>query len=932
MGLLIVISQIFKHFPLNTITYKTLLKKFKKLSSLLIVLLSLNTFLALAFKQILETNRTTTNRDEMQNNFSATTNITSTHEALPQNVRPIHYVLEMEPNLEDFTFKGHVRIDLKVKDNNVNTIELNTVDLEIKSARIGEKEASSIEYEEDMQRTKFTFPDGVLRNLEYAKLSILFKGTLNSNMAGFYRAKYTDKLTGETKYMATTQMEPTDARRAFPCFDEPNLKATFDIMLISEPNFTHLSNMDVKFTNLRSDGKKITSFNTTPVMSTYLVAFIVSELRYVENRDFRIPIRVYATPGNEHEGKFAADLTAKTLNFFETSFGIKYPLPKLDNVAIHEFSAGAMENWGLVTYRVVDLLLDRKDATLGRIQRVAEVVQHELAHQWFGNLVTMDWWEGLWLNEGFATWMSWYSCNEFEPEWKVWEQYIPDTLQGALSLDSLRSSHPVEVPVKRADEINQIFDAISYSKGASLLRMISKWLGEDIFIKGVSSYLKKFKYKNATTSDLWDALSQVSGKNVRAVMEIWTKKVGYPVITVKEESGKLTITQNRYLSTGDPKPEENKTIYPVFLSIKTKNGVDHSKILNVRSMVIDLPDMEFFKLNTDQSNFYICCYSNERWQKLINQADLLSVEDRTGLVADAKSLVSSGYISTKILLDLVSVWAKNESSFVVWDQIVNSMFSLRSAWLFESDQVKNQLDAFIRSLVVPMVNKLGYDFDSSTNFSLQRLKVEMFSAACTLNDPVITQVALEMFDKYFDGDIKAIPSLIKPAVFNAVIHKGTEDYYNKLYTIYMNSGSSDEKLAALRAMGKFEDPELIKRTLGYLFDGTVLNQDIYVPMQGLRTHKGGVIALWEWLTENWVEITNRLPPGLSILGSVVTISTSAFTSLEMIDEINEFFSTVSTKGFDQSLAQSLDTITTKFKWVQTDHKLLEQYLKDKKFT
>ncbi|GMF63997.1 unnamed protein product [[Candida] boidinii] len=294
--------------------------------------------------------------------------------------------------------------------------------------------------------------------------------------------------------------------------------------------------MDVKEEVELGDDKKKVSFNTTPKMSTYLVAFIVGDLKYIEaDYNYRIPVRVYTTPGLETQGRFSVELAAKTLEFFENKFDIDYPLPKMDMVAIHDFSAGAMENFGLVTYRVVDLLFDEKKSTLATKQRVAEVVQHELAHQWFGNLVTMDWWEGLWLNEGFATWMSWYSCNTFFPEWKVWEQYVTDSLQHALSLDSLRASHPVEVPVKRADEINQIFDAISYSKGSSLLKMLANWLGEDVFVKGVSNYLKKHKYGNTVTSDLWEALSETSGKDVVKVMDIWTKKVGFPVISVKED-------------------------------------------------------------------------------------------------------------------------------------------------------------------------------------------------------------------------------------------------------------------------------------------------------------------------------------------------------------------------------------------------------------
>ncbi|SCV03324.1 LAME_0H09516g1_1 [Lachancea meyersii CBS 8951] len=851
---------------------------------------------------------------------------TSDREVLPTNVRPVHYDLSVEPDFDTFKFDGNVKIDLQVNDCSKDTIQLNTLEIDINSAQIGTQKAVKWDIDTEAQVATLEFPKGFLKDKKTVTLELSFTGTLNDNMAGFYRAKFTDKKTGATKYMATTQMEPTDARRAFPCFDEPNLKATFAITLISSQHLTHLSNMDVK-SELLKGNKKYTTFNTTPKMSTYLVAFIVAELNYVESKHFRIPVRVYAAPGEEHDGQFAADLTAKTLAFFERTFGIQYPLPKMDNVAVHEFSAGAMENWGLITYRVVDLLLDRENSTLQRVQRVAEVVQHELAHQWFGNLVTMDWWEGLWLNEGFATWMSWYSCNEFEPEWKVWEQYVSDTLQSALALDSLRSSHPIEVPVKRADEINQIFDAISYSKGSSLLRMISVWLGEDVFIKGVSDYLTKFKYGNAKTEDLWDALSKASGKDVRKVMDIWTKKVGFPVVSVEESGNKVTFTQNRYLTTKDVKPEEDKTLFPVFLALKTDQGVDHSLVLNDRSATFTLKEADFFKVNADQAGIFITSYTDERWAKLSKQADQLSVEDRTGLVADAKALSTSGYTSTTNFLELISNW-RSENSFVVWEQMIKSLYSLRATWLFESQEVNDALNEFTRKLVSDKIDELGWSIHKSDSYSVQRMKVEMFSTASAAKIPSVVSASLEMFDKYVAGDKNAIPAQLKPSVFSTAAKKGGEEYYEKMFGIYQNPVNTDEKLAALRSLGRFEDAKLTQRTLDYLLDGTVLLQDIYIPMQGMRMHAAGVKALWVWVTQNWDELTKRLPPGLSMLGSVVALGCSGFTSFEAIEEVQRFFSKRSTKGFDQGLAQALDTITSKAQWVQRDRDHVAKYLKE----
>lgn len=557
-----------------------------------------------------------------------------------------------------------------------------------------------VSYDEKTQVSKIEFSDAISKGSK-AQVEIKFTGQLNDKMAGFYRSTY-KREDGTEGLLATTQMEATDCRRAFPCFDEPALKATFTITLVADKKLTCLSNMDVASETDVESGKKAVKFNKSPLMSTYLVAFIVGELNYIETNEFRIPVRVYAPPGQDIEhGRFSLNLAAKTLAFYEKVFGSEFPLPKMDQVAIPDFAAGAMENWGLVTYRVVDLLLDEKSSGAATKERVAEVVQHELAHQWFGNLVTMDWWEGLWLNEGFATWTSWYSCNEFFPEWKVWQSFVTDTLQGALSLDSLRSSHAIEVPVKRADEINQIFDAVSYNKGSCVLRMISTYLGEDVFLEGVRRYLKKHAYGNTKTGDLWASLSEASGKNVSEVMAAWTKEVGYPVLTVTDNGAdSIHIKQNRFLRTGDVKPEEDQVLYPVLLGLRGKDGVDKSQILDKREDDFKVSSTDFFKINADHTSPYRTAYSAERLGKLGKAAKegLLTVEDRAGMLADAGALAQSGYQKTSGVLSLLKGF-DSETEFVVWNEIIARLGAVSSAWIFEDKAVRDGLEKFHLSLV-----------------------------------------------------------------------------------------------------------------------------------------------------------------------------------------------------------------------------------------
>ncbi|ANB10969.1 Aap1p [Sugiyamaella lignohabitans] len=726
-------------------------------------------------------------------------------------------------------------------------------------------------------------------------------------------------------------MEATDCRRAFPSFDEPALKATFDITLVADKELTALSNMDVKEEKILESGKKATSFNTSPVMSTYLVAFIVGELSYVESNYFRVPVRVYATPGMEDRCKFSAELGARTLEFFEKKFDVPYPLPKMDMVGIHDFSAGAMENWGLVTYRVVDLLFDEENDNANTKQRVAEVVQHELAHQWFGNLVTMDWWDGLWLNEGFATWMSWYSCNSFYPDWKVWETYVGDNLQSCLALDSLRSSHPVEVPVKRADEVNQIFDAISYSKGSCIVKMVSIILGEDTFIRGISRYLKRHQYGNTETGDLWKALSEESGLDVAGIMDTWTSKVGFPVLTVSEDGNTIHVRQNRFLATGDVKPEEDTTIYPLSLALRNKSGKVENINLDKREISIDLSKYDassaFYKLNADQAGLYRTLYPPERVVKLSQAGadNLLSVEDRVGLIADTASLSVSGYQKTSALLDLISLW-KNEKEPNVWMEMLKRFGAIRKTWIFQPESTTDALKQLLGELVLPKVNELGWNFHAEESLLQQQLKGTLFSSAVSSENDKIVKEALSLFEKYASGDAKAVHPNIRAAVFGAAAKYGDEATWQRLVDVYTSPKSSVEGLAAITALGGAKNVDLQKKTIKLTLDGTVRSQDVFYVLNGLSTNVAGIQILWDWLREEWDAITKKFPANMGLLLNIIYICTGSLATPQHLKEFDEFFKSKDTKGFDKAVSISRDRLVSRIAWLERDVKDVEEWL------
>lgn len=841
-----------------------------------------------------------------QADTSGSIDISKSREILPTNVVPKHYDLTLECDFDKFTFEGTVVIDLAVAEDSTE-ISLNTLELDIHSTTIYGPSALVIErphlsYNEDTQTTTIKF-DKKLSKGQQVQLKQTFTGQLNDQMAGFYRASSKGK-DGKQRYLAVSQFEPTDARRAFPCFDEPALKAEYTVTLIADKHMTCLSNMDVgsetEVDSKITGGKRTaTKFNKSPVMSSYLLAVIVGELKSISTDKFRLPIKVWMTPDqNVEDGRFSLEVAAKTLAFYEKAFDSEYPLPKMDMVAIPDFSAGAMENWGLITYRIVDLLFDQKTAGAATKERVAEVVQHELAHQWFGNLVTMDFWDGLWLNEGFATWMSWYSCNEFYPEWKVWETFTIDTLQAALGLDSLRSSHPIEVPVHRAEDINQIFDNISYAKGSAVLRMISKYLGEDVFIDGVRRYINKHAWGNTQTGDLWAALSEASGKDVPALMDIWTKHVGFPVITVEEDEAKKTITvkQNRFLRTADVKPEEDTTLYPVIIGLKTQEGINEDLMLTARSATFALPDLSFYKLNADHCSLFRTSYPTSRLEKLGQAAKkgLLTVEDRAGMIADAGALAASGYQKTSGILNLLKSF-DTESAYIVWNEILSRINSVRSTWIFEDEDTKAALKRFQLQLCSAKAHELGWDFADDEDHILSQFKSLMFGSAGMAGDQRITDAANKMFKAFQDGDVEAVHPNLKASVFALALVHGGEAEYNTILARSYSAPTADERNTCLRVLGRARAPELIERTLGLALSGEVKMQDVYMPIAGLRAHREGIEKRWEWMCTRWEDLVRRLPPSGNMLSSVVGMCAGGFTRLEQMAKVEEFFQSRDTK-------------------------------------
>ncbi|ODQ67184.1 hypothetical protein NADFUDRAFT_81746 [Nadsonia fulvescens var. elongata DSM 6958] len=861
---------------------------------------------------------------------------------LPKGLTPKHYKLHVY-HITRETFKGTVTIDFSV-DQATDAIYLNAKDLEIIDATIQANvsktevnlNVKSIEVDADTQVAVIRLNETIPGSSSKASVRVNYKGIIQTNMAGFYKSDYkTTK--GDDSYMLSTQFEATDARRAFPCMDEPSLKATFDVAMTIKEEWTALSNMPV-VSSISKGGETTVVFDTTPVMSTYLLAWACGDFEYIEaltKRQYNgkhIPVRVYTTKGMVQEGQFALDNATKIVDYFSEVFEIDYVLPKVDLLAVHEFSHGAMENWGLITYRTTALLFNEEKSSSEYKKRVAYVVAHELAHQWFGNLVTMDWWNELWLNEGFATWVGWLAIDHFFPEWDVFSVFVNEDLQMALNLDSLRQSHPIEVFVKSALDIDQIFDAISYRKGASTIRMISSHIGVKVFLKGVAMYLKKHAFGNAHTADLWDAVSEVSGQNISVMMDNWITKIGFPMLTIFEtESGAIEITQDRFLSTGDVQPEENLTKWWIPLSISTA-GKTEDKILDEKSVSIDGLAKDFYKINKDQVGVYRVNYPASRLVKYSEDLSLLTVNDKVGIIADSAAAAMAGIGSTTGLLTFVNK-LKNEDSYVVWAQLLDFLASLRSAWFEQPEKVTNGLNKFTADLISPVIARIGLDVKTGEAFLVTQLRTLLFNVAGGVSLPAVVEKSKALFTAYIKGDKSALHPSLKGVVFRVVManSQGTEleQAYKFIYGELINPVSIDGRETACSALGRAKDTRYIEKAIRLLLSGDVPAMDAHYLGGGLAANALGRWRLWTYIKENWDTIYKLYSTNMVVLDRFIRITTIKFSSIEAFDDITEFFKNKKTHGFERSLGQSLDAIRGNSQWVSRDKESVEAWLKEK---
>ncbi len=816
---------------------------------------------------------------------------------LPQNVTPQHYTLAIVPEIAKATFSGTETIDVTLAAAS-NTITLNALDLQIQSA-MADGQAGSVSFDVPQQQATLTFAKALPAG--HAVLSLTFTGVLNDKLHGFYLSKT------KTRNYAVTQFESTDARRAFPCFDEPALKATFDVSLTVDAGDMVISNTNMISDTPAGTGKHRVVFAPTPRMSTYLVAFLVGDFACSKGGVDGVPIRVCSTPDKVQLTTFAVKAAEHFLHYYDDYFAIHYPMPKLDLIGIPDFEAGAMENFGAITYRETGLLLDDKDASINSRKRVAETVAHEMAHQWFGDLVTMQWWDNLWLNEGFATWMEDKAADEWHPEWHF-PQDVVDSLDSTLNNDAGRTTHPIRQAAETPAEIAELFDEIAYGKAGAVIGMVEHWLGPKVFQQGVHNYLAAHLYANATAEDFWNAQTATAKLPVDTVMSSFIDRPGVPLLTFgnRQQAGYPTAQSRFYLSGLNADERDANSVargWTVPVCVKT-GSAPVCTLLSKDSAALTLPAgtaMPFFYANAGQKGYYRVGYTPDQLKAITASVETgLSVPERIGFVGDRWALTRAGQGSVGDFLDLVLA-LKQDKNAMVLDTALSSIGQIRSKIADDDDRLK--LNLMIRKQFGPVYAALGND-DAKATFDQQQMRTELFDALGEADDPKIEAHALQVTLDYFSHKKVTEPDIVDASVTLTAEH-GDTSFYEEMLNVSEQVSDPGLESETQELLTRFHDPKLVVRTLEYATSGAVRNQDAWILIALELNQRESRELTWTWIEQHWDKVQAQLT---TVSGGELVSATGSFCTVEKRKEVAGFFAKHPVEASDRSLAKALDSI------------------------
>jgi puromycin-sensitive aminopeptidase len=789
---------------------------------------------------------------------------------LPRHATPTRYDVELAPDLGAATFRGTVDIALEVHAASDELI-CNSADLEIDAAIVttgdGQRLEAVAKLDDATQRLHLGLPGPLAPGP--ARLHIEFRGILNDALKGFYRSTFTDD-DGVTHVIATTQMEPTDCRYAFPCWDEPDLKAVFGVSLVVDDDLCAISNGTEVERVPAGDAKVRIRFADTIPMSTYLVAFVVGPLEATEPVDVGgVPLRVVHAPGKAGLTGAATDIGAFALGWFQDYYAIAYPGEKVDLVALPDFAMGAMENLGCVTFRETALLVDLATATQQEQQRVADVVAHELAHMWFGDLVTMKWWNGLWLNEAFATFMEVAAVDAFRPEWERWTSFSLERT-AAFDVDALRSTRPIEYEVVSPSDAEGMFDVLTYEKGAAILRMLEQYLGAERFRDGIRHYLTVHARANAETSDLWDALDETTGEPVRRIMDSWIWQGGYPVVSVQPspDGAALVLAQRRFLFSGD----DDGTRWAIPMRVRqTAAGrvEEHRVLLDEDQQTLDLvaPDAVVVA-NADAAGFYRVEYAPDLLARLSGPAlAKLSTPERYALVDDAWAAVVAGRMSVDAFTTFARAFG-DEPALSVWELLVARLGAIDR--LVEG-AAREHFRRFVRALVAPALQRLGWEPAEGEDDLTGALRGTLVRALGVLGNDPATQATARQVHAGALADPTAVHPSLADAALLVVSATGGADEYEAGLARYRSARNPQDKRRELTALADFVPADLVQRTLDLSLSDDVKSQDGPLLLnRALLNRDGGALA-WRFIRERWDAINERFARPL-IIRTVETVS------------------------------------------------------------
>ena len=831
---------------------------------------------------------------------------TAVAQRLPGGAAPSHYSLGVNINFANNTFDGDETINLTLSKPS-NTITLNALEIDFHQVTVtagGQTQTAKVSTDEKNEMATFTVDNQL--HAGPATVNIKYTGHLNDKLRGFYLSTYKGK-----KY-EVSQMESTDARVAFPCFDEPDYKATFDISAIVDKGDTAISNGEIVSDTPGPGDKHTIKFSTSPKMSSYLVALTVGDWKCESDHTDGVKVSVCTVPGKENLTHFPLEATKAILHYYDNYYGIKYPLPKLDNIAVPDFQAGAMENWGAIIYRENDLLIDDKTSSVGAKQGVAETIAHEMAHQWFGDLVTMKWWDDIWLNEGFATWMTSHPLEQWKPEWMLSQDVVQNT-DRALAGDSVKNTRPIHQEAETRAEIEQLFDGIAYGKSAAVLNMLESYLGPDTFRAGVNLYLKEHAYGNATAADFWNAMARSSKKPIDKIMPTFVMQPGAPYVGVEAKcdggSTVLDVSQKRYFDTPQEFNQPNDQIWQIPLCAKgvgeTGAGPQQCFLMTQRQQQFKLKGCSKFVFpDAGALGYYRFDYDSAAMRQLGNSVEKgLTPDERIALMGDEWALMRIGQHEVGDYLALGDQ-LKNTPGSVLLQAFGNHLNFINQHLVTDADRPAFQ--AWLSGAFSPLMQQLGYAARPDDTPEQKQKRATLFEILGNYaNDPGVIQQARTMVQHYMKDPASVDPTLAS-AVVSVAAHHGDAELYNQFKAAMEKVKSPHEYYLYFYALADFPEPALIQKTLDSTLTPEVRGQDLYV-LLGLLRNPASQNATWDFMRQNFDPLMKKTGGGLGGVG-VFLYGAQSFCDTQKANEVEQFFQQHPFPGTERNQREAVESI------------------------